>query len=163
MNYMSWRAGLFLFLTPSASSYCSLEAHLRSSIPPSGLCSLMLAFLVRLQFFLPTLTVSAFCFFQSAHSLDITMEYLEYLSIYRPSHLHHTQERLSRYQSGRYHPVCLGDTFKDGRYKIYHKLGWGGFSTVWLADDTEYAFRNRFLRLLSIYSKDTTNGFQSKV
>ncbi|PLB51473.1 kinase-like protein [Aspergillus steynii IBT 23096] len=34
-----------------------------------------------------------------------------------------------------YHPLNLGDTFENGRYKIYHKLGWGGFSTVWLAKD----------------------------
>jgi hypothetical protein len=33
--------------------------------------------------------------------------------------------------------VSLGNKFKDGRYQIYHKLGWGGFSTVWLARDHE--------------------------
>ncbi|KAJ5684510.1 uncharacterized protein N7477_000855, partial [Penicillium maclennaniae] len=49
----------------------------------------------------------------------------------------YTQESLSRYQSGGYHPVNLGDTFEDDRYKIHHKLGWGGFSTVWLAKDRE--------------------------
>ncbi|KAH6846962.1 kinase-like domain-containing protein [Chaetomium sp. MPI-CAGE-AT-0009] len=42
---------------------------------------------------------------------------------------------MKRYRPGGFHPVCLGDTFKDGRYKVYHKLGWGGFSTVWLARD----------------------------
>lgn len=47
------------------------------------------------------------------------------------------QEKLSRYRPGGYHPVHLGDTFKDGRYKIVHKLGWGGFSTAWLARDSE--------------------------
>jgi serine/threonine protein kinase len=40
--------------------------------------------------------------------------------------------------TGGYHPVCLGDTFKNGRYKIHHKLGFGGFSTVWLAEDNKY-------------------------
>jgi hypothetical protein len=52
-------------------------------------------------------------------------------------HLLHTQEKLSRYRPGPggFHPVSLGDTFKAGRYKVYHKLGWGGFSTVWLARD----------------------------
>jgi hypothetical protein len=52
------------------------------------------------------------------------------LSIYHPSSLFYTQEKLSMYRPGGYHPVCLGDTFKDGRYKIFHKLGWGGFSMI---------------------------------
>jgi serine/threonine protein kinase len=63
------------------------------------------------------------------------------LSYYHPSDLFHTEEKLSKYRPGGYHPVCLGDTFKDDRYKIYHKLGWGGFSTVWLAKDRECAHR----------------------
>lgn len=61
------------------------------------------------------------------------------LSIYRQNNLLYTQEPLSKYRLGGYHPVTLGDTFKDGRYKTHHKLGWGGFSTVWLAFDKEYA------------------------
>ena len=34
-------------------------------------------------------------------------------------------EPLERYRKGRYHPTHLGDRFKDGRYEIMHKLGWG--------------------------------------
>jgi serine/threonine protein kinase len=30
----------------------------------------------------------------------------------------------------------LGD-FLDGRYRIVYKLGWGGFSTVWMARDEQ--------------------------
>jgi len=37
---------------------------------------------------------------------------------------------------GGYHPVSPDDTFLEGRYKVIRKLGWGHFSTVWLADDT---------------------------
>ena len=44
-------------------------------------------------------------------------------------------ESLDRYREGGYHPTHLGDTLKDGRYKILNKLGWGGYSTVWLAKD----------------------------
>jgi hypothetical protein len=43
------------------------------------------------------------------------------------------------YHRGRYFPVKLGDTFKRGRYRVIHKLGWGGFATVWLARDMQYA------------------------
>jgi serine/threonine-protein kinase SRPK3 len=42
-----------------------------------------------------------------------------------------------RYRIGGYHPVLLGDTFKDGRYKVLHKLGFGGYATVWAARDLE--------------------------
>jgi len=54
------------------------------------------------------------------------------------SGLLYTQERMSRYRPDGFHPVKLGDTFKSGRYKVYHKLGYGGFSTVWLAIDQLY-------------------------
>ncbi|KZF22461.1 kinase-like protein [Xylona heveae TC161] len=54
------------------------------------------------------------------------------------SYLHHTStlsENLDLYRPGGYHPVSLGDTFKNGRYRVAHKLGWGGFSIVWVARD----------------------------
>lgn len=44
-------------------------------------------------------------------------------------------EPLENYMLGGYHPVELGDVF-EGRYKVIHKLGHGGFSTVWLAHDS---------------------------
>ena len=40
------------------------------------------------------------------------------------------------YRKGGYHPVSVGDTYKDGRYVVREKLGWGHFSTVWICDDT---------------------------
>ena len=57
------------------------------------------------------------------------------LSLFCQNNLLYTQESLWRYRPRGYHPVNLGDTFKDGRYKIHHKLGWDGFSTVWLVKD----------------------------
>ncbi|EFP89471.1 serine/threonine protein kinase, CMGC group [Puccinia graminis f. sp. tritici] len=46
------------------------------------------------------------------------------------------EEKPSDYDKGGYHPVTIGETFCDGRYLIVRKLGWGHFSTVWLAHDT---------------------------
>ncbi|KAF2110418.1 kinase domain-containing protein [Lophiotrema nucula] len=45
-------------------------------------------------------------------------------------------EDAEQYQTGGLHPVLLGNTLKEGRYRIIHKLGFGSFSTVWLARDT---------------------------
>lgn len=50
----------------------------------------------------------------------------------------HPHEPLERYCPGGFHPVALADTFKDGRYVVRHKLGHGGFSTVWLALDEQH-------------------------
>ncbi|XP_059305964.1 uncharacterized protein LOC132057388 [Lycium ferocissimum] len=40
------------------------------------------------------------------------------------------------YRRGGYHAVRIGDCFNEGRYVVQKKLGWGHFSTVWLAWDT---------------------------
>ncbi|KAI8851368.1 kinase-like domain-containing protein [Chytridium lagenaria] len=45
------------------------------------------------------------------------------------------EEDAEDYCKGGYHPVKIGDTFNDGRYTVLRKLGWGHFSTVWLAQD----------------------------
>jgi len=50
------------------------------------------------------------------------------------------EEDLEDYCQGGYHPVHIGDTFSGGRYTIVRKLGWGHFSTVWLAKDAKYTF-----------------------
>ena len=36
-----------------------------------------------------------------------------------------------------YHVVRLGDSFKNGIYVVQRNLGWGHFSTVWLAWDLQ--------------------------
>lgn len=50
----------------------------------------------------------------------------------------HPHEALECYVPGGFHPVALGDKFKDSRYVVRHKLGHGGFSTVWLASDEQH-------------------------
>ena len=44
------------------------------------------------------------------------------------------------YKIGGLHPIHIGDTLKEDRYRIVHKLGFGSFSTVWLARDTLQQF-----------------------
>lgn len=46
-------------------------------------------------------------------------------------------EGIADYKIGGYHPVHLGEVLIN-RYVILQKLGWGHFSTVWLARDTAY-------------------------
>ncbi|XP_041021193.1 SRSF protein kinase 1-like isoform X1 [Juglans microcarpa x Juglans regia] len=45
-------------------------------------------------------------------------------------------EGMESYRKGGYHAVRVGDQFAGGRYIAQRKLGWGQFSTVWLAYDT---------------------------
>ncbi|KAF9258642.1 kinase-like protein [Marasmius fiardii PR-910] len=46
-------------------------------------------------------------------------------------------ENIEDYKPGGYHPVSIGDTFDMGRFRVLHKLGFGGSSTVWLARDQQ--------------------------
>ncbi|KAK4583710.1 hypothetical protein RGQ29_021723 [Quercus rubra] len=46
------------------------------------------------------------------------------------------EEAMDWYRKGGYHAVRVGDQFAGGRYIAQRKLGWGQFSTVWLAYDT---------------------------
>lgn len=44
-------------------------------------------------------------------------------------------EWIEEYRPGKFHPIHLGDLLNDARYKIIRKLGYGSYSTVWLARD----------------------------
>lgn len=58
----------------------------------------------------------------------------------RPERRYHLQEEteyLEQYCAGGYHPVKLGDEFSNHQYRIVHKLGFGSYSTVWLAKDAQ--------------------------
>ena len=73
-------------------------------------------------------------------------------------------ESLYNYRPGGFHPVNLGDTLQDGRYVIRHKLGYGGFSTVWLARDTQEGYVSRLKKQSEPYADKlhTANGSPSK-
>ncbi|KAJ5121052.1 kinase-like domain-containing protein [Penicillium bovifimosum] len=45
-------------------------------------------------------------------------------------------EQLERYCPGGYHPVNVGEQL-GGKYSIIHKLGYGSYSTIWLARNQE--------------------------
>lgn len=47
------------------------------------------------------------------------------------------EEDLEDYVPGGYHPCYIGENYKNGKYTLVRKLGWGHFSTVWLAKDND--------------------------
>lgn len=52
--------------------------------------------------------------------------------------LHPENEEDSKdYVPGGYHTCYIGENYKDGKYTLVRKLGWGHFSTVWLARDND--------------------------
>ena len=63
------------------------------------------------------------------------------------------EEDWEDYVKGGYHPVKIGDAFSDGRYVVVRKLGWGHFSTVWLAKDSKQAvlFLDFFFSFLILF------------
>lgn len=53
-------------------------------------------------------------------------------------------EGIDSYRKGGYHAVRVGDTFAGGRLIAQRKLGWGHFSTVWLAYDSQTSVSSSF-------------------
>ncbi|GLJ54521.1 hypothetical protein SUGI_1170900 [Cryptomeria japonica] len=62
------------------------------------------------------------------------------------------EEGSASYVHGGYHPVNRGDLLNEERYVVQSKLGWGGFSTVWLAWDTQL---NKYVALKISKSNDS--------
>jgi serine/threonine protein kinase len=62
-----------------------------------------------------------------------------------------TLENFGNYKLGGYHPIEIGDELHNGCYRILHRLGYGSYSTVWLAlnqrFDMESEPRSRYVAI----------------
>lgn len=47
-------------------------------------------------------------------------------------------ENVQEYRPGGYHPLYLGDYLQSARFVVLRKLGYGSYSTVWLAKDQRF-------------------------
>ncbi|KAJ5239142.1 kinase-like domain-containing protein [Penicillium chermesinum] len=66
---------------------------------------------------------------KASEKIDDPQHRIEYMPI-------EDVEKLERYRPGGYHPITIGEQL-GGRYSIVHKLGFGSYSTVWLARNKE--------------------------
>ncbi|RAH63972.1 kinase domain-containing protein [Aspergillus aculeatinus CBS 121060] len=69
-------------------------------------------------------------------------------------------EYLEEYVPGGYHPTLIGDTFGSGRYTVVHKLGFGGYSTIWLARDRQ---RQRYVSLKILTARASSDSREGEV
>ena len=56
-------------------------------------------------------------------------------------------EDVEEYRPRGYHPLYLNDSLHEGRYLILRKLGYGSYSTTWLARDRKYVLNPTTYRL----------------
>jgi hypothetical protein len=57
-------------------------------------------------------------------------------------------EHIYDYKLNGHHPVHLGDIYSNnGRYRVIHKLGSGGFAIVWLYRDTKAKGATKYIAL----------------
>ncbi|KAH7876539.1 uncharacterized protein C8R40DRAFT_1042251 [Lentinula edodes] len=63
---------------------------------------------------------------------------LAFESPFIPSQLDEV-ENVDNYRPGGFHPVKIGDNFSAGHYRIIHKLGFGGSSTIWLTRNEKFS------------------------
>ncbi|PKY04968.1 kinase-like protein [Aspergillus campestris IBT 28561] len=66
-------------------------------------------------------------------------------------------EDLDRYCPGGYHPLQVGDTLDNGQYKLVDKLGYGGYSTTWLARDLKKKDRYVAVKVITADASASTS------
>lgn len=69
------------------------------------------------------------------------------------------EENIKDYCPGGYHPCYVGETLNNKQYTLIKKIGWGHFSTVWLAKDS---LKNTYIALKVVrsatsYAKTASN------
>lgn len=69
-------------------------------------------------------------------------------------------EDLEQYRVGGYHPTLINDSFQGGRYTVVHKLGYGGYSTIWLARDHQ---QHRYVSLKIKVSEALSSSNENKI
>lgn len=70
------------------------------------------------------------------------------------------------YKLGGYHPIKKNEYYCDSRYRIIQKLGWGHFSTVWLAKDLHAAEddKNKYVAMKIVRaSRDCTDAARDEI
>ncbi|KAG7090643.1 hypothetical protein E1B28_009744 [Marasmius oreades] len=70
-------------------------------------------------------------------------------------------ENIEDYEPGGYHPISIGDTFDLGRFRVLHKLGFGGSSTVWLARDQQE--RDKLVTLKAMRADISSSNAPSQI
>ena len=67
-------------------------------------------------------------------------------------------EHIYDYEPGGHHPVHLGGVYgNNGRYRVIHKLGSGGFATVWLCRDTEAKGATKYVALKILMAETSSD------
>jgi serine/threonine-protein kinase SRPK3 len=68
-------------------------------------------------------------------------------------------ESLEEYRRGGFHPITIGDRLRR-RYHIVHKLGFGSYSTVWLARDER---ADRYVAIKIAAAEETGESQESTI
>lgn len=69
-------------------------------------------------------------------------------------------ENFEDYTLGGYHPTVIGDQFHNGRYEVVHKLGFGGYSTIWLARDKHL---QRYVSLKILVASESSQSNEGSI
>lgn len=127
INYLHLSLFLSLLLLPKINLFSQISQ-------PSGRIPLKFILTNRKELQILWIVSSINCILQISPSIN---QLKLIMSCSSSSGSEEEDEDLDCYRKGGYHAVRVGDTFSGGRYVAQRKLGWGQFSTVWLAYDTQ--------------------------